>query len=184
MKRFRCIIGASLAFLGSVAVSSVAQAQATGNLDCNGFSTLQRPVVPYMRFYCQDIAPAPGDSSAEDNGNYIGHDEPGVNFISNVPGSGNNVRWQFRLPVERPLPATQSFQNFIAFWFSMALCDPNSFPFGACVPDSDSNDPKKAGSALLELQFYPPGAGLAPNITNSCSMTDWCAALNIELHEQ
>jgi hypothetical protein len=127
-----------------------------------------------------DIKPAPGDTSAEDNGQYIGHDEPMVTFYSNIPGSGNNVQWQFKLPVERPLPATQSFQNFITFWFSMALCDPNSSPFGACVPNSDSNDPNAAGSAILELQFYPPGEGLAPSINLSCSMTEWCAALNID----
>ena len=26
-----------------------------------------------------------------DNGHYIGHDEPDINFLSSQPGSGNNV---------------------------------------------------------------------------------------------
>jgi hypothetical protein len=177
--RQRHVVGASLGFLAFIALGSIAQAQ-TGGLDCNGLSPLQGPTVPHMTMYCMDMAPAPGDTSAEDNGKYIGHDEPMITFYSSKPGSANNVQWQFKLPVERPLPATQSFQNFITFWFSMALCDPNSLPGGPCVPNSDSNDPNAAGSAILELQFYPPGAGLAPFITNSCSMTTWCSALNID----
>jgi hypothetical protein len=54
----------------------------------------------------------------------------------------------------------------------MALCDPESTPFGACTPNSDSNT-SGAGSAILQLQFYPPGS--------SCPRDDskWCAALNI-----
>jgi hypothetical protein len=41
------------------------------------------------------------------------------------------------------------------------------------------NNPKDAGSAFMEMQFYPPG-----NTTlidgASCSKTQWCAALNID----
>ena len=33
-------------------------------------------------------------------GHYVGHDEPGVWFDSNVPGSGNRARWQLTLPVD------------------------------------------------------------------------------------
>ena len=77
------------------------------------------------------------------------------------------------------MPATQSFENFAAFWLSMALCDPQSFPKGACSPDSDQNVPATAGSALLELQFYPPG--FYPLISHiSCDAMHWCAALNID----
>jgi len=89
------------------------------------------------------------------------------------------VRWEITLPVERPLPATQSFENYITFWFSMALCDPNSgFVRGPCIPDSDLNNPNNAGSAFLEMQFYPPGN--PPFITQiSCDLTHWCASLHI-----
>jgi len=177
------IAPAALCLVALVAVSSSVRAQApdvpdTGGLDCNGLSPLQKPTINLRPPICLDVAPRPGENRAEDNGSYIGHDEPLITFYSGVPGSANNVQWEFTLPRERPLPATQSFQNFITFWFGMALCDPKSEPFGACVPNSDLNDPNTAGSAFLELQFYPPGQALAPALF-SCDLVNWCAALNI-----
>jgi hypothetical protein len=35
-----------------------------------------------------------------ENGKYIGHDEPSMRFISNQPGSGDNVTFTERLPLE------------------------------------------------------------------------------------
>src|SRR5207245_5084509 len=74
-----------------------------------------------------------------------------------------------------------TFENYVAFWFSLDLCDPNSYPGGPCIAASDSNNPLTAGNALLELQFYPPGFITAGQVLNpvSCSATKWCAALNI-----
>jgi len=159
--------------------SSAVQAQSfasVGNLDCNGYSQIQQPLKTQL--VCADFI-SDYDQRGYDNGHYIGHDEPDIGIISTAPHSGNNMQWEFTLPRERPLPATQSFENFIAFWFSMALCDPNSFPKGACIADSDQNNPNHAGSALLELQFYPPG--FPPLVTQiSCDLTHWCAALNID----
>src|SRR5579885_201791 len=146
-----------------------------GNLDCNGFSQVQKPIKTAQ--VCSDFKLG-YDDRGFDNGHYVGHDEPAVQFNSTVPGSGNNVQYTLTLPRERPLPATQTLENQIAFWFSMALCDPNSYPQGACTPDSDQNNPNDAGSAFLEMQFYPPGN--APFITNiSCDTTHWCASLHI-----
>lgn len=150
-----------------------------GNLDCNGFSKVQKPLRPVD--VCTDIRGQNG-GRGEDNGHYVGHDEPTVQFLSNAPGSGNNVQWQITLPKERPLPAAQTFENQIAFWFSMALCDPNSYPQQPCTPDSDTNvgtqTPNAAGSAFLEMQFYPPG--FSPFISQiSCDTTHWCASLHI-----
>ncbi len=142
-----------------------------GNLDCNGFSTVQKPLKPVN--FCTD--PQYEGERLSDNGHYIGHDEPAAQFYSTVPGSGNNVQYTLTLPKERPLPATQSFQNEPTFWLSMALCDPGSFPNGACIPNSDQNNPNQAGSAFLEMQFYPPG--FAPVI--SCDVKKWCASLHI-----
>src|SRR5581483_6160380 len=70
----------------------------------------------------------------------------------------------------------------IAPWFSMNLCDPNSFPQNPCRPVSDANAPSAsspgAGAAFMELQFYPPG--FAPFVDNiSCDNTHWCASLHI-----
>ena len=153
---------------------SQAQFAPVGGLDCNGLSKIQKPLRAHD--VCADFRTEEG--RGEDNGVYIGHDEPSVDYLSSVPRSGNNMQWQVTLPRERPLPATQSFENYIAFWFGMALCDPNSYPRGTCIPDSDKNDPNKAGSAFLEMQFYPPG--FPPFITQiSCDLTHWCASLHI-----
>ena len=72
----------------------------------------------------------------------------------------------------------------VAPWYGLAMCDPHSYPQNPCKPDSDSNlgaisNPKDAGSAFMEMQFYPPGN--TPLIDGaSCSKTQWCAALNID----
>ncbi|MBV8143886.1 MAG: hypothetical protein JO184_02675 [Gammaproteobacteria bacterium] len=148
-----------------------------GNLDCNGYSAIQKPLKRNMT--CSDYFNAYSYQRGYDNGHYIGHDEPSIGFISTVPHSGNNLQWDITLPRERPLPATQTFENQVAFWFALAMCDPNSYPTAPCIPDSDENNPSLAGSAFLELQFYPPG--FPPFITQiSCDLTHWCAALNID----
>jgi hypothetical protein len=148
-----------------------------GNLDCNGFSTIQKPLKTYLP--CSDFYDPVSYQRGYDNGHYIGHDEPSAGFFSNVPHSGNSVQWYLTLPRDRPLPAVQTFELTPALWFAMAICDPNSFPNGACIADSDQNTPFLAGSAFLELQFYPPG--FPPFITQiSCDLTHWCAALNID----
>jgi hypothetical protein len=153
---------------------AMAQFPARGGLDCNGFSKIQNPLKAHD--ICAD--PKSGKDRAEDNGHYIGHDEPSIGFFSSAPHSGNNMQWDLTLPRERALPATQSFENFITFWFSLALCDPGSFPNGPCIPNSDRNNPSEAGSAFLEMQFYPPG--FSPFITKiSCDLTHWCASLHI-----
>jgi hypothetical protein len=178
MSRYRVgvVVGAVLALFVSCQASRAQSFAPVGNLDCNGYSQIQKPIRP--QHSCADFFGEYGELGY-DNGHYIGHDEPSIGFISTAPHSGNNVQWEFALPRERPLPATQSFENFPAFWFSMALCDPGSSPFGACIPNSDRNNPRLAGSAILELQFYPPG--FSPFLTQvSCDLTHWCAALNID----
>jgi hypothetical protein len=117
-------------------------------------------------------------------GHYVGHDEPNVDFYSNVPGSGTRERYQLTLPKSPPAPTpgmpvnarSYSFELQVAPWFGMSLCADRSFPelVKTCTPDSDvnivnpKNSPYHAGSAYLELQFYP-----------YCMGTDWCAATNI-----
>jgi hypothetical protein len=168
------LIGAALAMC-----SQTSQAQSfapRGNLDCNGWSKIQAPLRPQMT--CTDLHGSIGHRFY-DNGWYIGHDEPSIGFNSTARHSGNSVQWDITLPTERPLPATQTFENQIAFWFALAVCDVNSYPQGPCIPDSDENTPELAGSAFVELQFYPPG--FPPFITQiSCDLSHWCAALNID----
>jgi hypothetical protein len=132
-------------------------------------------------------------------GDYVGHDEPSVLFYSNRAGSGNSNTWNLRIPHEAPTMPTQdgtggtwNFQQHIAFWFGMAMCESQSYPNPgpACTPDSDTNikdgaDPNAAdwignhvGSGFMELQFYPPG--WTPFIVGtSCDPTKWCAAVAI-----
>ncbi len=170
------------------AVSTV-QPRATGELDCNGLSPIQKPVKPTI--LCAD----PHGSWAGrfyDNGHYIGHDEPSVRYISAQPGSGEDVTFTERLPVEpKSLPTvarpghdvTHFFELSIAPWFSTTVCDPDSAPLTPCQPVSDANAPHGnypgGGSGFVELQFYPPG--FAPFIDGiSCNDTDWCSALNID----
>ena len=113
------------------------------------------------------------------SGTYVGHDEPSVEFKSDVPGSGNDITYTITLPTEPPkLPrnngpdgATWNFQLRPTFWFGLTLCDTESAPefTKACAPDSDANDlvgldpaapdyiGKHPGNAFMELQFYGPG---------------------------
>jgi hypothetical protein len=78
---------------------------------------------------------------------------------------------------------TDYAQLSVAPWFGLPICDPKSYPQNACTPDSDTNtglnSSTDAGSAFMELQFYPPGFTPFADAT-SCSATQWCAALNID----
>jgi hypothetical protein len=129
-------------------------------------------------------------------GNYVGHDEPSNIFYSNAPGSGNNVRYQLKLPTDpsanRPNGKSYQFALNGAFWFGMALCDTQSYPeqVSTCTPNSDKNivdpavSPRHPGVAFVELQFYPPGWVAWPTFAvtigaGSCDPTKWCAAMNI-----
>jgi hypothetical protein len=179
--------------------------KATGGLDCNGLSPIQRSVRVTMA--CTDIKGIVGVSNANtsdghflDNGRYIGHDEPDMTVLSGKPGSGGDVTWTETLgkdPAAAPTVATpgsdvtHQFELTVAPWFSMAMCDGNSYPLLPCTPNSDSNAPActgvacspnsypGAGGAFMEMQFYPPGfAPFADNI--SCDNTHWCSALNID----
>ena len=197
------IAGASL----GVSTSAVAAAthniarvyngvQARGELDCNGFSPVQKPV---RASTCTDIRGFAHVSNQNtwnnrfyDNGIYIGHDEPNVQFLSNRAGSGNNVNWNLTLGTDpAALPTAGSPGSDVSHWFeltpapwlSMAICDPLSYPQLPCTPDSNANAPSGqypgGGSAVMEMQFYPPGN--APFVdSESCDNTHWCAALTID----
>ena len=100
-----CFTSAGTAAAGTLKPSK------TGELDCNGQSTKQTSVS--MRLNCTDIRGFDNEWNANtwggrfyDNGFYIGHDEPDMTFLSNKPGSGDNVTWtetirQTRAPRQR-----------------------------------------------------------------------------------
>jgi uncharacterized Zn-binding protein involved in type VI secretion len=122
-------------------------------------------------------------------GTYVGHDEPSVKFISTAVGSANTMNYGMQLPMDPAKAPTASGsvtkygELSVAPWFGLPICDPNSYPQNKCTPLSDTNTgnglPADAGSAFMELQFYPPG--FTPFTDSvSCSATQWCAALNID----
>jgi hypothetical protein len=189
------VVGAAVAFSGSAAGGSTTP-EARGALDCNGWSKIQQTLKSTGA--CTDIRGFAGvqnpnidDGRFSDNGHYIGHDEPDLTFLSTKPGSGNNVTWNETLPrdpTSRPTgdtpgsDVTHWFDLSLAPWFSMALCNPRSYPLNPCTPNSDSNRPHGqftgGGGSFLEVQFYPPGE--APFFDNiSCDNSHWCASLHI-----
>jgi hypothetical protein len=194
-------LACAIALAAAMAVPAMADTaggvapNAIGSLDCNGFSPIQKLVK--RTNVCTDPRSVEDGVPArfEDNGHYIGHDEPSIRFLSDLPGSANDVTWNETLPLDPvALPTvgtpgsdvTHWFELSIAPWFGMALCDPYSFPQAACKPNSDVNAPKNpptfdvggGGSSFLEVQFYPPG--FAPFVENiSCDNTHWCASLHI-----
>jgi hypothetical protein len=191
-------VGATLALGLTSATTEAAPTASTGvapnpvgELDCNGLSPIQHPVKPAVM--CQDPRGTKAwDGRFYENGKYIGHDEPSVRFVSGQPGSGDNVTFTERLPLEpKALPTvahpgrdvTHTFELTIAPWFSITVCDPQSAPLNPCTAESDANAPHGAypgaGAAFVELQFYPPGfAPFADSI--SCDNTHWCSALTID----
>ena len=165
---------------------------ATGEMDCNGWSGRYHSVKQPMMSLCTDpIAVKNGKATRFiDNGWYVGHDEPSVKFISSAPGSGNHMTYYQQLAVD-PTAAptldgsvTDYAELSVAPWFGLPICDPNSYPQNPCTPDSDTNkggidNSAAAGSAFMELQFYPPG--YEPFISGpSCDRTHYCAALTID----
>jgi hypothetical protein len=208
----RVLVGLLLAVAAAVAFSGSAAAKSTGSvapvargaLDCNGFSPIQLSSKPSG--VCTDVRGFAGIHNANvddgrfyDNGHYIGHDEPDLTFLSSRPGSGSDVTWTETLPRDPSLAPTVGtpgsdvthwFELSAAPWFSMALCNPHSYPQTSCKPESDSNAPRidfpgaprhgypGGGSSFLEVQFYPPGE--APFFDNiSCDNSHWCASLHI-----
>jgi len=182
-----------LAVLGicGPAAGAAAAAPSKGELDCNGYSPLQAAL--RISLMCTEVEQANSKNAYLDNGWYVGHDEPSLEFISSTPGSGNSAQYQMTLPQEPSQAASGSasgpvwdFQLTPAFWFGMVMCDTQSWPEGksTCTPDSDTNiqvppQPTHAGTAYMELQFYPPG--WSPFINQlSCDQVHWCAALTID----
>src|SRR5262249_55467527 len=147
---------------------------------------------PGMKAFCTDPMTIDEDGDTyrfNDNGHYVGHDEPSVKFLSSAPNSGNTMTYYMQLgldPKGAPTPdgTTSDYAELsVAPWFRLRMCDPKSYPQNPCTPDSDSNSgaintPNAAGSAFMELQFYPPGFGPFPEAP-SCDQRYYCSALNI-----
>jgi hypothetical protein len=192
------IVLAALALVTSVEASASAGTTRQASATARAASPAQEE----RRFLCNEGDPLCAETAEAIGyeGRYTGHDEPSVLYYSDTPGSGNNNRYRLVLPKDPPTLPTQdgtggtfNFQNRIAFWFGMDLCDNQSAPeftHAPCTPNSDANifdgaDPSRPdyigrhpGTAFLELQFYPPGWVSFENGI-SCDATKWCAAMAI-----
>src|SRR5262245_9895269 len=113
---------------------------AIGGLDCNGLSPIQHSI--QLSGACTEPRAIYDGQPARffDNGTYIGHDEPSIRFLSDVPGSANDVTWTETLPMDPMADPTVAnpgsdithwFELSIAPWFGMALCNPYSYPQAA-----------------------------------------------------
>jgi len=161
--------------------------QLGGGLDCRGDSPISKNPAP-IPLPCPDFLGANG-SKPYDNGQYVGADEATVQFLSGANRSADNFQWAVTLPKD-PVPTQNgskvaSFELYDTFWFSIALCDPYSYPQNPCTPDSDGNvggpapgSVNSAGSATLEWQFYPPPSPYCLS-SSGAPITEWCAIVNI-----
>ena len=180
-RSWRWLVASVAIATGGVLGATAASAQPTAPA---GISSAKSQACITGRVLCTEVQ----DYYHAFGGKYVGHDEPSVLYYSNVPGAGNSNSWQVTLPKDPP-PSVKSgrswsFQLTPAFWFGMAMCDTQSYPqvTNACAPDSDSNITplaQHAGTAFMELQFYPPGWVKQFN-AQSCDPKAWCAAMTID----
>jgi hypothetical protein len=155
----------------------------------------------YNQPFCQGKHSTCVDAQHYPNGQYVGHDEPSVEFKSNLPGSGNDMTYTTVLPRDPKVQpnasgaggTTWNFELRPTFWFGLTMCDSQSAPefTTQCTPDSDSNNlvgsnpnapnyiGKHPGNAFMELQFYGPG--YVPQFEGfGCTATQYCAAMTID----
>jgi hypothetical protein len=185
---FFVLVAASLPASAASSASSRAQALSSSS---EGY---EEPLCQSSRSLCVDAYNNPGNE-------YVGHDEPSIEFKSGLRGSGNNMTYTVTLPKD---PKTQpnatgkggttwNFELRPTFWFGLTLCDSESAPefTKKCTPDSDSNNlvgtnpaapdyiGKHPGNAFMELQFYGPG--YVPQFEGfGCTAHQYCAAMTID----
>jgi hypothetical protein len=193
VKRFRpvCVAVAGAALIAALLVPA---GTAFGAGSRSLFKGYQEPL-------CQSRTSLCADAYTNPPGEYVGHDEPSVEFKSGLPGSGNDITYTITLPTEpNSFPtasgasgSTWNFQLRPTFWFGLTLCDTESAPefTDKCTPDSDANDlvgtnpraknyiGKHPGNAYMELQFYGPG--YVPQFEGfGCTAHQYCAAMTID----
>src|SRR5260370_4019572 len=94
-----------------------------------------RPLCDDSGPLCTEINEFPNGQTTNYEGLYVGHDEPSLLFYSNVPGSGNHMRYRLVLPKDPPVLPNQAgtggtfnFQLHPAFCFRLALCGTQAYP--------------------------------------------------------
>jgi hypothetical protein len=182
------------ATLPASAASAASHTSSQAHVKASADSYYNAPLCLSKHSLCVDAQHYP-------NGQYVGHDEPSLEFKSNLPGSGNNMTYTMTLPRDpKRQPnatgargTTWNFELRPTFWFGLTMCDSQSAPefTTKCTPDSDRNNlvgsnpkarnyiGKHPGTAFMELQFYGPG--YIPQFEGfGCAKTQYCAAMNID----
>ena len=144
-RTFRVLIG--FVFVASLAAAATGAYAATATRTGSGGGAEK-----YLeKLACSEGSPlcAEANDSLGYKGEYTGHDEPSALFYSNTPGSGSESNYRVVIPTDPPILPKQdgsggtfNFQDRIAFWFGMDLCDNQSAPeytHDPCTPASDSN---------------------------------------------
>jgi hypothetical protein len=135
---------AAAAALPASTASAASQASSQAHaVQASSDSYLNEPLCQSKKSMCVDAQQYPNDQ-------YVGHDEPSLEFKSGIPGSGNDITYTMTLPRD---PKTQpnasgtggttwNFQLRPTFWFGLTLCDGQSAPefTTKCTPDTDSNN--------------------------------------------
>ena len=117
------------AALPASAASAASQASSQAQVLRASSESYNEPLCQSKKSMCVDAQHYP-------NGQYVGHDEPSLEFKSGIPGSGNDMTYTMTLPRD---PKTQpnasgaggttwNFQLRPTFWFGLTLCDSQSAP--------------------------------------------------------
>ena len=125
---------------------------------------------------------------------YVGHDEPSTLFYSNVPGSGNQMRYQLTLPKD-PSPSLATTPG-VALQLPVApgLLVRHGDVRHAVVPRAGNRLHSPTAISTSSIQRSAPTiqerpswrcssirrAGCHGLRADSCDPTKWCAALNID----
>jgi hypothetical protein len=192
---------AALSFLSIPILAAAALPASAASQASSQAKVLKASSESYNEPLCQSKKSMCVDAQHYPNGEYVGHDEPSLEFKSGRPGSGNDMTYTMTLPRD---PKTQpnasgaggttwNFQLRPTFWFGLTLCDSQSAPefTQKCTPDSDRNNlvgsnpnspnyiGKHPGNAFMELQFYGPGS--VPQFEGfGCTAHQYCAAMTID----
>src|ERR1700693_1773988 len=166
-------LAAGVGLMAALAPTSVPASPSSAphsHIDCAATTTLCTEVQDSEEVFGQGV--------------YVGHDEPSLVFYSSTAGAGSTNTWKLTLPKDpistgvytggdpRPRGQSFNFQLQPALCFGMAMGDDQSYPErifnglgGPCTDASDTNITNNAGaglashagSAFMEMQFYPPG---------------------------
>ena len=201
MKRFRPAILALPAVLamaayalpvGAAAAANSPAAATRGKADFHGY---QEPLCTSRASLCADAYDNPA-------GEYVGHDEPSVEFKSNVPGSGNDITYTMTLPTEpaKPSPPRAGPRRDVELPAPAdVLVRPDAVRqrvragvheevhAGLRRQRPRRHEPRRRanyigkhpGNAYMELQFYGPG--YVPQFEGfGCTARQYCAAMTID----